>query len=205
VRAQEHAATSAAETPNRDTSYIDENSTAHVTRVVPVPEYISPEERKDLAHRVPDATRSASIEERRARMLESSARSAAAWSQICPTHTIDTEISEIKVNSFRQSTPTCMDCRLRCSLPAGEIICSAAQPTCTEFSACWNRWGPRRLRRRTARILVSRDASRVRRSHPRDGRLPDDAGEQQVIRSPLNPQLARPPVEVPCVRSQFPF
>jgi hypothetical protein len=43
VRAQEPAATAAAEAPNRDTSYIDENGAAHVTRVVPVPECIGPE------------------------------------------------------------------------------------------------------------------------------------------------------------------
>src|SRR6516165_209553 len=36
-------ATTAAEAPMRDTSYIDENGTAHVTRIVPIPEDLSPE------------------------------------------------------------------------------------------------------------------------------------------------------------------
>ena len=35
--------TTAAEAPNRDTSYIDAQGTAHVTRVVPVPQTISPQ------------------------------------------------------------------------------------------------------------------------------------------------------------------
>jgi monoterpene epsilon-lactone hydrolase len=105
VAAQEPAVTTATEAPNRDTSYIDENGTAHVTRVVPVPAYISPEAQKALAHRVPDATRSASIEERRARMLESSAHSAAAWSQICATRTTDSEMGGVKVHIVMPASP----------------------------------------------------------------------------------------------------
>jgi epsilon-lactone hydrolase len=105
VAAQEPAATTAANAPNRDTSYIDENGTAHVTRVVPVPEYISPEAQKALAHRVPDVTRSASIEERRARMLESSTHSAAAWSQICASHISDSEMGGVKVHMVMPASP----------------------------------------------------------------------------------------------------
>jgi acetyl esterase/lipase len=106
VRAQESAATTAAEAPNRDTSYIDENGTAHVTRVVPVPEYVSPETQKNLGRRVPDAPRSASLEERRARMLEASAHSAAAWSQICAAHTSDSEIGGVKVHIVTPAAPS---------------------------------------------------------------------------------------------------
>jgi epsilon-lactone hydrolase len=106
VGAQEPAATTAAEAPNRDTSYIDENGTAHVTRVVPVPEYLSPEAQKSLARRVPDATHSAPIEERRARMLESSAHAAAAWNQICPTHTADSQMGGVKVHIVTPAAPS---------------------------------------------------------------------------------------------------
>jgi epsilon-lactone hydrolase len=106
VKAQEPAVTTAAQAPNRDTSYIDENGTAHVTRVVPVPEYVSPEAQKALAHRVPDTARSASIAERRARMLASSAQAAAAWEQICPTHTTDSEMGGVKVHIVMPAAPS---------------------------------------------------------------------------------------------------
>jgi len=42
--------TTAAEAPNRDTSYIDEHGTAHVTRVVPVPDSLSFQSRHFLSH-----------------------------------------------------------------------------------------------------------------------------------------------------------
>ena len=52
LAAQQPAPTTAAEAPNRDTSYIDAQGTAHVTRVVPVPQTISPEARElDLPRR----------------------------------------------------------------------------------------------------------------------------------------------------------
>ncbi len=47
--------TTAAEAPTRDTSYIDEKGTAHVTRVVPVPEDLSPQ--ADCRWAVPSRTR----------------------------------------------------------------------------------------------------------------------------------------------------
>ena len=97
VWVQEPAGTTAAQAPNRDTgAYIDENGTAHITRVIPVPQYISPEAQTALARRVPDATRSASLEERRARMVEVSARSAATLSKICATRTSDGEIAGLR-------------------------------------------------------------------------------------------------------------
>ncbi len=100
VRAQQPAGTTGTEAPNRDTSYIDENGTAHVTRVVPVPGYISPEAQKDLARRVPDAAHSESLQERRARMVENSAQSAAEWNKMCATHNGESEIAGVKVHTI---------------------------------------------------------------------------------------------------------
>lgn len=57
--------TTAADAPHRDTSFIDENGTAHVTRVVPVPENLSPEARKSLSRVEPDQVPPESLEERR--------------------------------------------------------------------------------------------------------------------------------------------
>ena len=46
--------TTAVEAPNRDTSYIDAQGAAHVTRVVPVPATISPEAQAVLGRAMPD-------------------------------------------------------------------------------------------------------------------------------------------------------
>lgn len=53
--------------PQSDTSYIDADGTAHVTRVVPVPTTISPEARKSLARRVSDAPVRETLAERRSK------------------------------------------------------------------------------------------------------------------------------------------
>ena len=47
--------TTAAQAPNADTSYIDADGTAHITRVIPVPPDLSPEAKKSLARQVSDA------------------------------------------------------------------------------------------------------------------------------------------------------
>ncbi|MGC2659330.1 MAG: alpha/beta hydrolase [Bryobacteraceae bacterium] len=52
--------------PQTDSSYIDANGTAHVTRVVPVPTTISPEAQKALARRVSDAKGNQTLAQRRA-------------------------------------------------------------------------------------------------------------------------------------------
>ncbi len=46
--------TGASEAPSRDTSYIDAQGTAHITRVVPVPQDLSPEAQKFISRPVPD-------------------------------------------------------------------------------------------------------------------------------------------------------
>ncbi|MGI8959841.1 MAG: alpha/beta hydrolase fold domain-containing protein [Bryobacteraceae bacterium] len=52
--------------PQADTSFIDADGTAHITRVVPVPTTISPEAQKILARRISDAAAPESLAERRA-------------------------------------------------------------------------------------------------------------------------------------------
>jgi len=51
--------------PQTDTSFIDGDGTAHVTRVVPVPRTISPEAQKVLARHASDAPQDESLEQRR--------------------------------------------------------------------------------------------------------------------------------------------
>jgi epsilon-lactone hydrolase len=53
--------------PQSDTSIIDADGTAHITRVVPVPATISPEAQKVLGRRVSDASVPESLAERRAK------------------------------------------------------------------------------------------------------------------------------------------
>jgi epsilon-lactone hydrolase len=57
--------TTAAQAPNRDTSYIDADGTAHVTRVVPVPPDLSPEAKKSVSRQISDAAKPQTLEERR--------------------------------------------------------------------------------------------------------------------------------------------
>lgn len=57
--------TTAAQAPNSDTSYIDGNGTAHITRVIPVPPDLSPEAKKMLSRQISDAARPQTLEERR--------------------------------------------------------------------------------------------------------------------------------------------
>lgn len=57
--------TDAQHAPQTDSSYIDANGTAHVTRVVPVPETVSPEARKSLARQVSDAPSHETLADRR--------------------------------------------------------------------------------------------------------------------------------------------
>ena len=52
--------------PQSDSSFIDEHGTAHVTRVVPVPDTLSPEAQKVVAAGTPDASNPESLAQRRA-------------------------------------------------------------------------------------------------------------------------------------------
>jgi acetyl esterase/lipase len=57
--------TTAAQAPNTDSSYIDADGTAHITRVIPVPPDLSPEAKKSLSRPISDAAHPQSLEERR--------------------------------------------------------------------------------------------------------------------------------------------
>src|SRR5215469_11915793 len=76
--------TTAAEAPTRDSSYIDEKGAAHITRVVPVPEALSPEAQKSLSRADPDQGPPQSLEERRKMTDDYTARAKDEWLKICP-------------------------------------------------------------------------------------------------------------------------
>src|ERR1022692_5341575 len=94
--AQQPTPTTASAAPTSDTSYIDENGAAHITRVVPVPENISPEAQKVLSRRVPDTAHpDEPLAQRRARMVENAARASNAWRKICAVNIADSEIAGV--------------------------------------------------------------------------------------------------------------
>jgi len=89
--------TTAAEAPSHDTSYIDDQGTAHVTRVVPLPLTVSPEARQFLSRPAPDQGPPESLAERRARTDASTDAARVAWSKICPSRIVEDKIAGVPV------------------------------------------------------------------------------------------------------------
>jgi len=89
--------TTAAEAPTRDTSYIDAEGTAHVTRVVPVPKTISPEAQRTLSRPVPDQGPPQSLAERRNGTNAYTARARVEWTRLCPNQLVEDKIAGIPV------------------------------------------------------------------------------------------------------------
>jgi acetyl esterase/lipase len=89
--------TTAAEAPMSDTSYIDAQGTAHVTRVIPIPNTISPEAQKSLSRAEPDQGPPEPLSLRRSRTDTWAITAAAAWSKICPNQLVNTTIAGVPV------------------------------------------------------------------------------------------------------------
>jgi acetyl esterase/lipase len=89
--------TTAAEAPNRDTSYIDAQGTAHVTRVVPVPATVSTQAQLVLGRVLPDQDPPQSLAERRASVAAWAARAAAAWSRLSPNQMREEKMAGVPV------------------------------------------------------------------------------------------------------------
>ncbi len=90
--------TTAADAPNRDTSFIDEKGTAHVTRVVPVPQNLSPLGQQILSHPEPDQGPPQPLSERRRLTDEYTARARVEWTTICPNQLVDEKIAGVPVH-----------------------------------------------------------------------------------------------------------
>jgi acetyl esterase/lipase len=97
--------TTAAEAPTRDTSYIDAEGTAHVTRVVPIPATISAEAQHSLAHPEPDQGPPEPLALRRSRTDAWAQAAAVAWTKLCPNQLVDDKIAGVPV---RIVTPDAM-------------------------------------------------------------------------------------------------
>ena len=89
--------TTAAEAPNRDTSYIDPQGTAHVTRVIPVPQDLSPQAQLFLGRPEPDQGPPESLADRRKMTDEYTARARVAWSRLCPNTLVESTMAGVPV------------------------------------------------------------------------------------------------------------
>jgi len=89
--------TTATEAPTRDTSFIDADGTAHVTRIVPVPEALSPEAKKSLSRVEPDQGPPQSLAQRRSGTDAWAVRAAAEWSQLCPNQLVNDKMAGVPV------------------------------------------------------------------------------------------------------------
>jgi epsilon-lactone hydrolase len=89
--------TTAAESPNRDTSYIDAQGTAHIARVVPVPANLSDEAKRALSRSEPDQVPPETLAERRTRTDAWAVTAAAAWSKVCPNQLVEDKIAGVPV------------------------------------------------------------------------------------------------------------
>jgi acetyl esterase/lipase len=89
--------TTAAEAPNRDTSFIDAQGTAHITRVVPVPQTVSAQAQLALGRAEPDQGPPESLAERRTRTDEYTARARVAWTRLCPNQLVEDKIAGVPV------------------------------------------------------------------------------------------------------------
>lgn len=99
--------TTAAEAPTRDTSYIDAQGAAHITRVVPLPQSISPEARRALSRPIPDQGPEEPLAARRARTDAYTAVARVAWTKICPNQLVEDKIAGVPVRIVTpQNMPT---------------------------------------------------------------------------------------------------
>lgn len=89
--------TAAAQAPNADSSFIDANGTAHITRVVPVPQDLSPEAQKTLARQVSDEARPQSLEEQRRGTDAWQARAGALSRSLYPVNLSESTLAGVPV------------------------------------------------------------------------------------------------------------
>jgi epsilon-lactone hydrolase len=83
--------------PQTDTSVIDANGTAHITRVIPVPQTISPEAQKMLSRQASDAAAPQSLAQRRSGTDAWQARAGEASKAVYPVNISDSAYAGVPV------------------------------------------------------------------------------------------------------------
>lgn len=97
--ASKYQPTTALTATQRDTSFIDESGTAHVTRIVPVPESLSRPSRYWLSQPVPDAVPEESLAQRRAGTDKWAAGASLEWQKLYPATLTDEKIAGVPVRN----------------------------------------------------------------------------------------------------------
>ncbi len=83
--------------PQKDSSYIDEQGTAHITRVIPLPKTISPQAAEYLARPIPDSGADQTLAERRARTDAGQLRNSEQNRALYPVNIASSKIAGIPV------------------------------------------------------------------------------------------------------------
>jgi epsilon-lactone hydrolase len=91
------AQTTAQTAPQSDTSYIDANGAAHITRLIPVPTTVSPQAQKNLARQVSDANKPQTLAERRSGTDTWQARAGATSKAVYPVNITEDKIAGVPV------------------------------------------------------------------------------------------------------------
>lgn len=89
--------TTAAQAPMNDSSYITPDGTAHITRVVPVPEDLSPQAQRSVAAPASDADQPQTLEQRRQGTDAWQARAGEASRKVYPVHVEESKIAGVPV------------------------------------------------------------------------------------------------------------
>jgi len=89
--------TTAADAPQRDTSFIDAQGRAHITRIVPVPTYLSRQSQYWLKEPVPDGGPPESLQQRRVSTDAWALTASAAWQKLYPGTLTEEKISGVPV------------------------------------------------------------------------------------------------------------
>ena len=92
-----HQPTTAADAAQRDSSFIDSEGRAHITRIVPVPTYLSRQSRYWLSTAVPDADPPESLTKRRASTDAWAVTARDAWLALYPAKLSEEKIADVPV------------------------------------------------------------------------------------------------------------
>jgi epsilon-lactone hydrolase len=89
--------TTAGTATQKDSSYVDAQGTAHITRVIPLPQTVSPQAQRHLARPISDAPPQETLEQKRAHTDASAAAGAQANRAIYPVNVSSSTIAGVPV------------------------------------------------------------------------------------------------------------
>jgi epsilon-lactone hydrolase len=92
------AQTTAQTAAQSDTSYIDADGTAHITRIVPVPPSLSPEAKKVVSRQISDASKPSTLADRRSGTDAWQTRAGAASKAVYPVNIAEDKVAGIPVH-----------------------------------------------------------------------------------------------------------